>query len=1338
MFGREVDKIQSRRGPGRRPPGGIPEWLRYAIVSVSVLVLAVCVSGGIFALLFSRGDPVVSQRIVQLISDAVGSDSTRIESDRVHGSVFGGAILENPRLVVLTPDGPVVWLHATRLRAEYDTYQLLFSRRRSLRITIDSPVVPLVHDKHGNLIVPRFHGSKRNPLDKSATRIEVSFQNGTLYLDRGDVRFGNIAGNALATLEPDKTTLRVTRISGKSLMPDRPANIKAEGLATVSGGHMRFDPLYVVLDHSRIRSAIDWDLEHARVVSSRTGVSPLEVAEVMRLLDLSPPAQGILYGEVQFAGDPSSGNAVARLSGTLQGEQVDTLFVRATLVPGAIHVDDGRMRVRETEVQGRAVFETHRGMLTAEAKLKNVNPAQIPWWRVPASTPHGSLAGTARIRAVRAKPYPVADVSMDLERGNLGRLLIERGFVHTRLGQRGDLSVDTAWVDTPGARLVASGTVSPDTLIAFSYEAQVRDLGAMSGLLKPVSLKSGKGRIAGTLRGRSSAPDFQLQGTLTSGAFTNGMSFDSLRISSRGKVTSPPAATADVTMTGLRAGERPLGDVVSTLTITDRIAVDRYRETLGDTTLTLHGDVRFRGETATATLDSLTFSVGERAWRNVQPVQASLDGHRLTVSSLALAMGQGNARMTGTLDLQTNRAQAHAILQTVDLNQAIGPPDSPDAPHGIADGDLLLDGPLSDPDVQANFRVTHPRLGEVEGDSLVVAAGYVPGSLSLSNVRWVRGSGSATLAGTARPRMTLQEWMRDLGRKEHSWASRVDLSLLLDMKSFDLSALAPIDTSLSSLRGLATGEIRVSGTAGAPVLGMHATASSFSYHGVESASAELVGRYASQKLTLEKLDFARDGATTHVEGTLPIDLSLYGQRRILSDSPVAMKLRMVDADFGVAALFVPEVAASAGKLNVTADLTGTPARPVVTGSLHLKDGILRVAGRDEVLEGLVVSASFDEHRINVTQIDAREGKRGRLTGSGWWQSADRKRYGDYEFRLHAVEFTVTDRETYSFRFNGDFKVQDAVHPNTGETYRITSVTPVALLRGELTMDLSRPREDSETLVPFLYEIAVDVPRNLWYRNLDTEVELRNGQLTLRNEGFRDLILGSLEVQGKFYMYSSEFRIIDGTISFTSLDRIDPDIQIEAQTMVRGVQNRLTSAGTRTDEWPIYMTLSGKSSQLKVHLHDDAQDNEAYLWKILTIGQFTTAGLDFASPTEASPDATLPVRNYLFRNAERMLSDVGFIDTIDLQSGTASGKNPSGQTIGAIGVGRYVTPELYVKYSRNFSGTAEQAQSFSAEYRMTRHLLLRGEQVRPGPGSMLSLEQRNKQQYNLDLKVRLEY
>ena len=1186
--------------------------------------------------------------------------------------------------------------------------------------------------------MPRFRGSKRNPLDKTATRIDVTFHNGTFSLDRGNVAFGDITGNAVALLEPDKTTLRVTRFYGKSLMPERPGTVRANGVATVSGGRLRFDPLYVALDRTRIRSAIDWDLEHARVVSSRTGLSPLDVEEVMRILDLTPVTRGSLVGEISFAGDPTSGNAVARLSGTLEGEPVDTLFVRAALVPGAIHVDEARARVRQTEVEGRAVVET-RGILTAEIHVKNADPASLPWWRLPANTPRGRLEGTARIRAVRAKPYPVADVAMDLGRGTLGRLAIERGFVHTRLGQRGDVSIDTAWVDTPGARLSGSGTIAPDTTLTLSFEAQVRDMGAMDSLLKPVPMEAGKGRITGWIRGRSSAPDFQMQGVITDGRLTNGMAFDSLRVVSRGRLGSPLSAVADVAITQLRAGERGLGDVASRLMITDKITIERFRESFGDTTLTLHGDVRFRGKVAALTLDSLALAVGERAWQNAGPVQATLEGELLTITRLSLAMDSGRLDVAGRVWLEESRIDARASLQHVDLARALGRAASPDAPRGIADGDLLVAGPLADPDIQVNVRVAHPRLAEVDGDSLAVILSYAPGLLSVSGARWVRGGGAVTLSGTARPRMRLQEWTRALSRGDRSWAPRVDLSLQLNVESFDISTLAPIDTSLTSLRGIATGTIRVTGTAAEPVFAMRAHASGVAFHGVEADTAEFTGGYASRKLTLERLDMGRAGASSHVEGFVPIDLSLHGGHKILRDQPISLKLRMNDADFSVAALFVPEIASSGGKLNASAELKGTPSRSIVTGTAKLVDGTLRVAGRDEVLEGLEVDASFDEHRVNLSRIVGREGKRGKVAGSGWWQSAEGKRYGNYEFHLRATEFTATDRETYMFRFNGDFVIKDALHPAGRETYRITTpVTPATLIRGELTLDLSQPREDTDTRVPFLYEIVVDVPRNLWYRNLDTEVELSNGQLTLKNEGFRDVILGSLDVKGKYYIYSNEFRVINGQINFTTLDRMDPDITIEAQTSV---------PGRGGEPYVISQTLSGRASQLRVHLHDDSGSSENYLWKVLTVGQFIAGGAEQA-PTSlgaqasgpiAGSDATIPVRNYLFRNAERWLADVGFIDTIDLKSGIVTGTGPTGPTIGALGLGKYVTPELYVKYSRNFSGNAEQVQSLSAEYRVTRHLLLRGEQIRPGPGpgSQLRPDQL-KEQYNLDLRVRLEY
>src|SRR5439155_4315889 len=245
--------------PPARAPGRVPRWLLWVLTALAALLLLVFERATLLAFLFAKGDPTLSRRIVTFISSSVGTDSTRLESAGIHGSIFGGAVLEYPRLVVVTPDGPVPWLIATRLTAEYDTFELLFSRRRTLRVTIDSPVLPLVHDRRGNLVVPRFGRSKRSPRDQTATRIDIRIRDGAISLDRGGVRFGNIAGNAVALLEPAHTTFRVARISGVSQMRGRPGSIRAEGVAVVSRGRMRFDPLYVVLDRSRIRSAIDWD-----------------------------------------------------------------------------------------------------------------------------------------------------------------------------------------------------------------------------------------------------------------------------------------------------------------------------------------------------------------------------------------------------------------------------------------------------------------------------------------------------------------------------------------------------------------------------------------------------------------------------------------------------------------------------------------------------------------------------------------------------------------------------------------------------------------------------------------------------------------------------------------------------------------------------------------------------------------------------------------------------------------------------------------------------------------------------------------------------------------------
>jgi hypothetical protein len=118
---------------------------------------------------------------------------------------------------------------------------------------------------------------------------------------------------------------------------------------------------------------------------------------------------------------------------------------------------------------------------------------------------------------------------------------------------------------------------------------------------------------------------------------------------------------------------------------------------------------------------------------------------------------------------------------------------------------------------------------------------------------------------------------------------------------------------------------------------------------------------------------------------------------------------------------------------------------------------------------------------------------------------------------------------------------------------------------------------------------------------------------------------------------------------------------------------------------------------------------------------------------------LPISNYLFQNIEHVLGGTGFVDTIDLRSGAsaqASGggaSTSSGSPVSMVGVGKYVTPDLYLKYARDFSGTGE--EQINADYRFTRHLLLKGQQINRKASTTGT---QDAQEYSIDLKVRLEY
>ncbi|MGH7680429.1 MAG: translocation/assembly module TamB domain-containing protein, partial [Candidatus Eiseniibacteriota bacterium] len=629
------------------------------------------------------------------------------------------------------------------------------------------------------------------------------------------------------------------------------------------------------------------------------------------------------------------------------------------------------------------------------------------------------------------------------------------------------------------------------------------------------------------------------------------------------------------------------------------------------------------------------------------------------------------------------------------------------------------------------------------GDSLAVDVDYVPGVLNVSRAEWVAGKSRAKLAGTIRPRFTLEDWTKALGKHDPSWATRATLALEGTAESFDLGLIAPVDTTLRTFEGTATFRVRATGTPGNPVFDLDARVPSLGFRGV---TGELVGlrmSYKERRLRIERCDVHQGEAISKLTGEIPIDLGLYATERLSRTEPLSLSLRVPGGDISVLPVLFPDIASASGRVTATADVKGTPRQPTVTGNLKIVDGRLRLAGRDEIIEGITVDAVFDEERVEITKATARQGKKGSLSATGWWRwpTAAPGPFepppvgprGDYAFKIKATDFTTTDRLNYLFRLTGALDIVNARNPAGAVVPSITG--NVTINKGELTLDLSKPPEEPGEPLPILYYINVDIPGNVFYRTLDAEVELESdGNVIFKNEGNGDLALGILNVKGgKYYILTRQFRNLQGTVNFNNPDRIDPEVNISADTTIPDPEKTHT----------VYLALSDRVSRLKVRVYDDNPNTSPNdLWKALALGQFApSAGVNVnAGPSSLdTPGAALPISNYLFQNLEHIIGGTGFVDTIDLRSGASAQASGGGSTttssspVSMVGVGKYVTPDLYLKYARDFSGTGE--EQINADYRFTRHLLLKGQQINRKAGTT---GVQDAQEYSIDLKVRLEY
>lgn len=1326
--------------PASRPPRPWP--LRVAlwlVAGVALVFLVVSAAVGVLTSLLSGGNMALSRQVVSILNREVGTDSTRIEVSRVSGTLFRGALLERPRLLVKTADGEVPWASARSIRIDYDLLGLLFTHNRSLTATIDSLHVRIPRDREGRLLFPRFasrRGSRGGP--GATTRVALTSRNGVLTVDWQRLRFTQVQGRGVLTIAPGQSTLALDELSG---MPEPAARskgrIRAQGSVAVIGRALRVDPLEVAYGDSRVRGSLDWDLEKARATEGLLRLEPLRLSDVSGLVGQGK-TDGRLRGEISFDGTPTDGRATACLVGDVNGETLDTLAVSAALTPKIVTFSGLRVRTRGAEATGGGTWTLGPGgPVQASLTFHGLDPASVPWWKSPEGTPRGSLAGTARVLVRFVRPRPAVTAHVALDESRVGRVEVRQALLHVATAADGSTVLDSSWVDLPGGRVTGSARLGRDERLDAHLVASIERLEALNGLMAPVVAESGRGRLTADLTGPLRRPEFEARATLWDGRLTNGAAYDSLLVSAAGRLGDGGAARATLAARGIRAGGRPLGHASASLSLGDRIVIERYVQSVGDSSLAFQGVVTPGRDETTAVLDSVVLTAGTLRFRNLETVRLSIrDGHVRT-SSLPLDMRPGRADISFDWDVRRGRVDADGKLTGIDVTRIPGVGASADSLRGELEGTFHVSGPLADPLVRLEAEVRRPAWAGVRGDSFTLALDYAPGILRIERARWAAADGAALLTGTIRAPASLEAWLRGIAKRDEWWARNAALDLDARVDSLDLGLFAPADTSLRTLDGTATFTAHVSGTGLEPVATIHATSPRITFQGVEGAVTAADLAYADRLLRITRLDVLQSGSVSSITGQVPIDLSFFATKRMLRDQPFQLTVRVTDADFKLAAVLSPYIAQSAGKISIMAGVSGTPRTPSIQGSVRLRDGMVRLAGREEVVTGIQLEGTFDQNQLTVTSMTGAQGEKGKLTGSGTWQwgglggsvPVAAGPAGNYQFKINATNFTATDRETYLMQLTGTFHITNGRTEGGRQIPYITGAS--TLSKGNLTLDLAATDRE-EIQLPFYYDVSVDVPQGLFYRTVDSDVELQ-GTLRLLNKGDGNLALGTMTVRkGRYYLFTREIRNLSGDFIFNNLERSDPELAVDGETTIPVAKGSPTI---------IKVSLTGRASRPVVHLWDpnpNSRYTQADLWAMLTYGQFDPSQVSgVEGPSGGNGGLPLPIQAYLFRNAERWLSQSGWIDTFDLGTGgRAGGQTGAGPLeVGVVGAGKYVTRDLYITYSREFSGAVE--QRIGAEYRVTRHLLLKGERTdRSGIGA--GAGNRPSEEYNLDLKVRLEY
>jgi hypothetical protein len=553
---------------------------------------------------------------------------------------------------------------------------------------------------------------------------------------------------------------------------------------------------------------------------------------------------------------------------------------------------------------------------------------------------------------------------------------------------------------------------------------------------------------------------------------------------------------------------------------------------------------------------------------------------------------------------------------------------------GRTDARLAVGGRPGDPKWTFDARTSQPAFGGHQGDSLSLSLAGGAHTLRVNDLVFsldggsLRAAGSVERAPAAFPdsltATAVLRWLQDAGQ----WRGEVTA------RHLPIDRLGSVASQAEGWGGRVDATLGIAGSPPDPELDLHATASDLGWRDYRAQRFEIDARYADGLVTVPATRITMLDVVSTLSGKMPLRLAL-GRTPTVPDEAMAWKAEVPRGDLKLLPAFVPLFQTAHGRFDLDATVAGTTRHPRLAGVAHVREGTIRPAGREEILENVYADLHFDESRVTLDSLTARQGRSGRVSSRGAVELTGfaLKRY---RFDLTMRDFASQQAGLYAALFDGDFQVIDG--PRV-QGVRLPQVTgDVHMKRGVIEFDFANQSEvqaRAATTEPlyWTYRIHLEAPSNLRWRPPDGDIEF-DADLDLEQTPDSLLIYGEMHlIRGYYFFLSNRFTLTQADLTFDNQQGVDPLMAIVAETRLVPSQRRLyEQSGGQWDKRhleTITAQITGRSSQPVIGFTGPEGWDQGEMLAELTFGRFTgEAGQGFS---------TDPLQNYVTRQLTNQLS-----------------------------------------------------------------------------------------------------